>query len=140
MPPLQIGVYEENRLIKSFISKDKTSEALPSLFEKILQNYDVKSIIYAKGPGSFMAIKIAYIFLKSISIVKNIPLLGADSFIFNQNNPIKALGNLHFIKENGIIRTQKIKSNKESSLKLPQFLDKKIFSLDSKPLYILPAV
>ena len=44
---------------------DQTSEALPLLFESILKEYDPKRLFFARGPGSFMAIKITYIFFKN---------------------------------------------------------------------------
>ena len=39
-----------------------------------------------------MAIKVAYIFLKTISITRSIDLYACEGFEFNQNSPIKALG------------------------------------------------
>ena len=39
-----------------------------------------------------MAIKVAYLFLKTISISKNIELESCSGFEFNKNSPIKALG------------------------------------------------
>ncbi len=89
-----------------------------------------------------MAIKISYIFLKTLSIVKDIPLFAADAFVFNGETPIKAVGKLYFVKENGIIRTKKLDlNNKElSPLNLPLILDKTLFSKETEPLYILPAV
>ncbi len=88
-----------------------------------------------------MAIKATYIFLKTLSIANDIPLLATDGFQFNNNQPIKATGVLYFIKKDGIISAQKINANnKELNLDLPNNLDREIFHNDTKPLYILPAV
>ena len=70
--PLLIGIYENKKLIKEHKLEGKTSDLLPSLFEELLKKYDIKKIIYVNSPGSFMAIKVAYIFLKTISITKSI--------------------------------------------------------------------
>ncbi|XPV52291.1 MAG: hypothetical protein ACNI3H_07725 [Halarcobacter ebronensis] len=51
-----------------------------------------------------MAIKVAYIFLKTLRITKNIPLYASNGFNFNNNSPIKALGKKYFIKEDDIIK------------------------------------
>ena len=137
-----IGVYENNILIEKFQSQEKTSDILPKLFDKILNKYNITNLYFAKGPGSFMAIKITYLFLKTISITKNMPLFATDGFAFNQNSPIKAVGTLYFIKKDGKISTQKIDEIKEKikPFDLPKFLDKKIFTSESEPLYILPAL
>lgn len=88
-----------------------------------------------------MAIKATYIFLRTLSIAKNIPLLATDGFEFNKNQPIKATGTLYFIKKDGIISAQKINANnKEPNLDLPYNLNRDIFHTDIDPLYILPAV
>ncbi len=135
-----VGIYREGEIIEKIESKEKTSESLPLIFEDISKRYTLSSLYYAKGPGSFMAIKISYIFLKTVSIVKDIPLFGADAFYFNNNLPIKATGKLYFVKENGIIRTKKLESKKTGEFYLPLFLNRGVFSLDCEPLYMLPAV
>jgi tRNA A37 threonylcarbamoyladenosine modification protein TsaB len=129
-------------LIDSFSSREKTSDILPKIFDSIFKKYHIHGLYFAKGPGSFMAIKITYLFLKTVSITKNIPLFATDGFIFNQNSPIKAVGTLYFIKKNGKISTQKIDDIKEKikPFDLPKKLDKKIFTTECEPLYILPAL
>ncbi len=89
-----------------------------------------------------MAIKISYLFLKTLSISKNLQLFATDGFEFNENSPIKAVGTLYFIKKNGRITTQKIDDikSKIKLFNLPQKLDINIFTSDNKPLYILPAL
>jgi len=140
--PLLVGIYHEDELIKTYSSQEKTSDILPIFFEKILKQYQCQNLYFANGPGSFMAIKITYLFLKTLSISLNVPLFATNGFSFNEKSPIKAVGALYFIEENGTIRTQKIdvKNTNLIPFSLPKHLDKQIFSDQTKPLYILPAV
>ena len=87
-----------------------------------------------------MAIKASYIFLKTISISKNIKFLACDGFYFNQNSPIKSLGNKWFVKDKNsiILKEDQVLYVKEFAL--PEVLDISIFSEESEPLYVLPAV
>jgi hypothetical protein len=139
--PLLVGVYSENKLIKSFIKDEKTSDILPIIFDEILKEFTVKGLFFAKGPGSFMAIKITYIFLRTLSITENIPIFATDGFNFNQNSPIKAVSSRFFMKKNDTITVEILKDISQiKSFKLPNILDKTIFSADVEPLYVLPAV
>lgn len=140
-PPLQIGIYHDNKLIETIQSNEKTSDALPHLFDKLLQKYKLNALYFAKGPGSFMAIKVTYIFLRTLSITRDIPLYATEGFTFNDNKPIKATGALYFMKENGKIHTKKIDAPLESyDFTLPQTLEQAHFSSNVAPLYVLPAV
>lgn len=139
-PPLQIGLYAQEELVASFAEEGKTSESLPRLMQPLLKRYDLDAIYYARGPGSFMALKIIYIFLKTLSIVNNVPLKGADAFLFNGSAPIKAVGNSVYVKENGTITLQKSPNQTSAPFVLPQRLDEASFSDRCEPLYILPAV
>ncbi len=138
--PILIGIYEDKKLIEIISTEEKTSEILPHLFEDILKKYDVKNLFYAKGPGSFMAIKITYIFLKSLSILKNIPLFATDAFYFNKNQPIKAIGKLFFVKIASKIETQKLEKVPLSEFKLKDVLEYDEFDKDTTPLYAIGAV
>ncbi|OIP54894.1 MAG: hypothetical protein AUK54_05265 [Helicobacteraceae bacterium CG2_30_36_10] len=138
--PIQIGVYENKRLIDTIISDEKSSDILPLLFESIFKKYEVKNLFYTNGPGSFMAIKVTYIFLKSISILKNIPLFATDAFYFNNNQPIKAIGKLYFVKIRSEIKTQKLETVPKMRFALLDVLDYNEFSKISTPLYGIDAV
>jgi tRNA A37 threonylcarbamoyladenosine modification protein TsaB len=138
--PIQIGVYEDFKLIKTIKSGEKSSDVLPKIYDQLLKDYDVKKLFYANGPGSFMAIKIAYIFLKSLSILKNIPLYATDAFKFNNNEPIKAIGKLCFVKIASEIKTQKLETVPEAKFLLPDVLDYGEFSNITTPLYGIGAV
>ncbi len=138
--PIQIGVYKEGRLQELISKEGMTSDILPILFKDILSRYDISKLLYVNGPGSYMAIKVAYIFLKSLSISKNIPLLACDGFAFNENSPIKALGKKYFIKKDGNISIEFIDEKDLKDFKLPKILDNSLFSEESLPSYNLPAV
>jgi tRNA A37 threonylcarbamoyladenosine modification protein TsaB len=138
--PIIIGVYENKILIDSILTHEKSSEILPSLYMSLDEKYKIKKLFYANGPGSFMAIKIAYIFLKSISILNKIPLFATDAFYFNEKQPIKALGKLFFVKVSSEIKTQKLEIAPSNSFKLPDVLDYNEFSKATIPLYCIGAV
>ena len=138
--PIKIGIYENNRLIERIESQEKSSDILPQLYKDIFKKYEVEKLFYANGPGSFMAIKVAYIFLKSMSILKKIPLFATDAFYFNANTPIKAIGKLHFVRISSEIKTQKLEIAPEANFSLPDVLDYKEFSTTSTPLYMISAV
>ena len=140
--PILVGLYEDN-LLKQTISNDgKTSDILPEIFDKLLNQYSIDNIFYVNGPGSYMAIKVAYIFLKTISITNNIKLKASNGFNFNNNSPIKALGKKYFFNtNNGKIIIDFLGENEEiKDFFLPQILDEDIFIDDSLPDYHLPAV
>ena len=138
--PIQLGIYENNKLIDTLVSDKKSSDILPLLYKKVFDTYNVKSLFYTNGPGSFMAIKVSYIFLKSLSILKKIPLYATDAFSFNENRPIKALAKLCFVKIDSEIKTQKLEIVPEVNYKLPDVLDYNEFSKITTPLYCIEAV
>ena len=140
--PLLVGVYKENKLIKSYKSEKKTSDIMPVIFKEILDEYELDALYMANGPGSFMAIKVSFVFLKTISISKQIPIFGCDGFYFNHNSPIKAIGNRYFMKKNGKISIENFDGNKDKikNFELPSYLVKTIFKNKVEPLYVLPAV
>jgi hypothetical protein len=138
---LRIGIYHDKQLLKQYQNRGKTSDLLPKLFDEILQNYYINNLYYAKGPGSFMAIKVTYVFLRTLSVTQNIPLFATEGFTFNDNQPIKATGALYFLKKDGKILTKKIDApNPQSDFILPQTLEPTLFTDDVEPLYVLPAV
>ena len=136
--PMLLGVYKDGCLVDIIKKEGMTSDILPEIFDNLLKKYEINSVIYSKGPGSFMAIKLAYVFFKTLQITKNIKLLAADGFYFNQNSPIKAVGNSYFVKKEGIITLTK--NEKEGKFTLPEKLNFKDFSEEVEPLYILKAV
>jgi len=139
--PVLIGIYENKKLIEEIKIEGKTSDELPLVFQELLKKYEIKTLKYVNTPGSFMAIKVAYVFLKTISISKNIPLFACSGFEFNENSPIKALGKKYFIKEENDIKVDFIENNcKISNFELPEDLGNIEFNENTLPIYNLPAV
>jgi len=138
--PLLIGVYEDDTLIETHISEKKTSEILLPLLLKCLEKYDISKIIYTRGPGSYMAIKLTYIMLKTIEITRGIQCFGCSGFTLNGNKPIKAIGNLYFIKEKETIITKKYEQPVNALFRLPQSIHDLELDEESTPEYSLPAV
>lgn len=137
--PLQAGIYEEGRLVKRYEREGRIGEELPPLLAEILRAHDPKALYYLQGPGSFTAIKLSYLFLQTLSIARNLPLYGADSFTFNGNAPIKAYGNHYFIKEKGEILTRPLETPPPPAPSiLPEVLDRSLFIPNPLPLYVLP--
>jgi len=136
--PLKIGIYKNGKLIESIEKEGKTSDILPVIFDELLKKYDIKHIIYTKGPGSYMAIKLSYVFFKTLEITKNITFLATDGFEFNNFKPIKAIGNRFFVKKEGIISLEK--NLKAGEFFLPESINIENFEKDTSPLYILNPV
>ena len=138
--PLLVGVYHNGQCIREIQSTDKSSEALPRIMKELLTSFTCKGLYFARGPGSFMAIKVTYLFLKTLELALNIPLKACDGFVFNGNGPIKAVGKLFFVKENGKITTRVLECGHGSTFILPEFLPEDAFSYETQPLYHLPAL
>jgi hypothetical protein len=133
-------VYENEKLIRTLSSEKKTSDILLPLIVECLDRYDVSKIIYTRGPGSYMAIKLTYIMLKSIEITRGIACVGCSGFALNGGEPIKAIGNLYFIKEKETIITKKYEEPIDACFALPQSIQDLEIDEESTPEYILPAV
>ncbi|RXK13345.1 hypothetical protein CP965_05965 [Halarcobacter mediterraneus] len=139
--PLLIGIYKNKDLIEEFEVEGMTSDFLPLTFNKIIKKYNINRINYVNTPGSYMAIKVAYVFLKTLSISKDIEFYACSGFEFNGNTPIKALGKKYFINENDTIKVDFLDNNtKIQDFKLPKSLKEINFSLETLPIYNLPAV
>jgi tRNA A37 threonylcarbamoyladenosine modification protein TsaB len=138
--PLLIGVYKDGVLVEKIERREKTSDILLKLLMNIANRYDYREIVYTNGPGSYMAIKLSYIILRSLEILKDIKFYGCDAFSLNNQNPIKAVGKLYFIKEKETIITKKFDKAIEEQFRLPTLLDEVEILDSNKPLYILPAI
>jgi len=140
--PILIGIYEDKNLIQTISNEGKTSDILPSIFQDILDQYNIQALYYVSSPGSFMAIKVAYIFLKTLSITLNIPLKAMDGFSFNNNTAIKALGKKYFFKsKDGNITTKLLnQDDKIENFTLPNHILNLKYLDDTLPQYHLPAV
>jgi len=138
--PLLVGIYENGELVETIRSEKKTSEILLPIITDALERYTVESIIYTRSPGSYMAIKLTYIMLKTIEIVRGIPCYGCSGFALNEGQPIKAIGNLYFIKEKETIITKKYEQPPLTTFRLPQRIHDLELDEESTPEYLLPAV
>lgn len=87
-----------------------------------------------------MAIKVSYIFLKTLCISLKLPLYACDGFEVNDNNPILAFGKNYFIKDNGKIILKIFDKEIENNIKLPKYLKDANFTNEIEPLYVLPAI
>lgn len=140
--PILIGIYQDNKLLNTISKEGKTSDILPLVFQDLHEEYHIEKVAYVNGPGSFMAIKISYIFLKTFCIVNDINLFAADGFKFNNNSPIRALGKKYFFNtQDGKMSLNFLNDDTNiDPFKLPQILDDSILTDKSEPNYNLPAV
>ena len=138
--PFLMGVYKDDILIETLSSEKKTSEILLPMVTQCLEQYVISKIIYTKGPGSYMAIKLTYIMLKTIEITQGIKCFGCSGFSLNGGEPIKAIGNLYFIKEKETIMTKKYEQPVNVNFALPQSIHDLEIDEESIPEYHLPAV
>jgi hypothetical protein len=136
--PFLVGIYHDSKLIDIISSDEKISDKFPMIYRELNQKYKVKSVYFVNGPGSYMSIKLIYIFLQTISIVDNIEIKSALGFYFNNNQPIKALGNKYFIQKDGIIELKSYNTKLAQEYRVPLNIDETIFGKDLEPVYILP--
>jgi tRNA A37 threonylcarbamoyladenosine modification protein TsaB len=128
-------------LEKEYCDERPTSDCLPLIIKEIAEQYEIKQIAYARGPGSFMAIKVTYVTLSTLSLIKDIPFVGSDGFAFNNNSPIKAIGKKYFVKvgDEIVLRDEQM-CDEPHPLHLPLVWDEKVYSSTNEPLYVLPAL
>ena len=84
--PLLIGVYREGQLVEKIETEEKTSEILLRKLTELSLKYNYSKVIYTNGPGSYMAIKLTYITLRSLEILKGIRFSGCNAFDLNVLN------------------------------------------------------
>lgn len=138
--PLLAGLYIDGELAERFEKEGKSSKVLPPILHDLRYRYRLKNLYYVRGPGSFMAIKVVYVMLKTFSIALDIPLYAADAFTLNGGAPIKAVGRSRFVKRGDEIAVEPGEATTESSFTLPARIDAVKWSRENEPLYILPAV
>lgn len=132
-----LGIYQDDNLIESITSEEKASEFVPKILKTLLEKFEFNELIYANGPGSYMGIKISYVSLSTLSIVKDIPLFAVSAFELNDNKPINAHKNMCFVKkEDEII----LEENIAGEFFLPSNLSKLNKKDDNLPFYFLSAI
>lgn len=135
-----VGIYDENGvLIEQIRSEDKADVAVIKIVDEVLNSkkYNLKKIIYANGPGSFMGVKVAYVILKTISIVRDCEFYAVSGFELNGNNPIRANKSLSFVLQDGKIE---LKNAQACDFALPLNLAVLNLNFDTLPNYIIQAV
>ncbi|MDR2905946.1 MAG: hypothetical protein LBU73_08330 [Helicobacteraceae bacterium] len=145
--PAILAIYDDRgALLESRVLDGHLSEVLARNVALIAARYKIAKVLYAKGPGSFMGIKLSYIFLKSFAIAKDIEFLAADSFYFSGGEPILAHKNKYFARlENGEIALVEREISEARAIAsepsaAPIALDFSQFSAETAPNYILGAV
>ena len=138
--PIQLGIYADDTLAESIELEGKSSDVLVEAVYDLMEQKNITKIIYANGPGSYMAIKLTYIMLQTIKMIKNIDFYAVSGFELNDNKTIKALGKLYFVKEKETIITQKFDEDIKQEFWLPQSLSALSLRDDNLPEYTLPAV
>ncbi len=139
--PFRLGVYEYGELKKEYKKEGKASDVLPIIIDEALKEYMPNEMYYTSGPGNHMSLKIAYVSIKSVSIVKKIPFYGIAPFEFNGNTPIKAFGNSYFVYETGRISLKVFENAPEmGDVTLPLTFDFEAFGSSAEPAFVLPAV
>lgn len=145
--PVKVGVYDDRgSLLRTFDSNKQVSFALVEVFDALLAwvascDLKLQAICYAKGPGSFMAMKLTHVFLHTLALIRSLDLYSTSGFAFNNNTPIRAFGKMHYVLEQEEIRLIALKdAPTPCQPSLPAHLDLRLFSQDNQPLYLLPPV
>jgi len=138
--PMQIGCYQDDHLSCIRQTTGKASDALLVLLEELLETYPITHIIYVNGPGSYMAIKLTYIALATLEKLRGISFEGCSAFVLNGNRPVRAMGQLYFVKEKETIITQKFDEHVPQEFGVPDYLGDLELEPENIPLYVLPAV
>jgi tRNA A37 threonylcarbamoyladenosine modification protein TsaB len=137
--PILVGVYRDRQLERGVQLEGKVSETLPPFFEELLRREQLEGLYYSRGPGSFMGVRLTFLFLKTLSIIYQIPFRGVDSFYFTGGKPIKGPGASFFVKKEGIIVVSR-EVDEVGTPSLPPVLNPADFEEEVEPLYLVKAV
>jgi len=138
--PLAFARYRGGRLAESWECEGYASERLVEEIQKVLEEEPPEEILYVNGPGSQMGIKLTYVTLKSLEILRGIPFGGVSAFELNGGRPLKAMGRLYFVKEKETIITQTFQEPVTQEFSFPPSLEALEREPDNRPNYRLPAV
>ena len=139
--PVEIGIYGSDGLLVEQRKIDGyVSEILVEAMLSVLEEYEVGEIVYVNGPGSRMGVKLAYVALKTVELLENIPLRACSAFELNGGSPIKAMGSLYFVKEKETIITKKLEGEVEERFDMPESVDEISIEESNLPDYRIPAV
>ncbi len=137
---VEFAIYIEGVLDKQWRRRGYVSDILIDELHSSIVRHGIEAVIYVNGPGSFMSVKLTYVALETLRIVKAIPFFGCSAFCLNGGRPLKAMGNLYFIKEKETIITQKLNEKIEQVFRFPSVLDDIELKESNQPEYIIPAV
>ena len=139
--PVEIGIYGSDGLLVEQRKIDGyVSEILVEAMLSVLEEYEVGEIVYVNGPGSRMGVKLAYVALKTVELLENIPLRACSAFELNGGSPIKAMGSLYVVKEKETIITKKLEGEVEERFDMPESVDEISIEESNLPDYRIPAV
>ena len=139
--PFVLAVYDErNELIEQHASDQHLTTALYMITSEIDARYCVTKVAYIRGPGSFMGLKLGFVFMRSFALARGIDFTAADSFALTADRPVFSHKNRYFVKENGVISVQRFDQPQPNFLIPPLALDTTIFNADTLPQYILGAI
>ncbi|WP_457606417.1 hypothetical protein [Nitratifractor sp.] len=139
--PLQFALYDSRgELEDSWEREGYVSESLTDELDRLLKERSLGEIVYVNGPGSYMGIKLCYITLRTLELVRGIPFRACSAFSLNEGRPIKAMGSLYFVKEKETIITRKFKEKIPQVFSPPSDLAALEPAQDRRPDYRIPAV
>ncbi|MEO1941956.1 MAG: hypothetical protein ABGW77_03585 [Campylobacterales bacterium] len=137
--PILVGIYRDRKLERKLQLEGRVSDTLPPFFEELLRQEELSGLYYSRGPGSFMGLRLTYLFLKTLSIICQIPFQGVDSFYFTGGKPIKGPGSSFFLKKEDIIIVSR-EVDEVGIPSLPPVLEPADFKGEVEPLYLVKAV
>jgi len=137
--PLQFALYEGGKLQRSWEREGYASELLLPELDRLVEE-GLDEILYVNGPGSQMGIKLTYIALETLRLLRGIPFGAVSAFALNGGQPLKAMGRLYFVKEKETIITQPLEEPIVQEFSFPSLLEALEREPGNRPDYRLPAV
>lgn len=139
--PMRLAVYDRvGAKLESFESDAPATESFYPLFKAIDEKYAIEKLAYARGPGSFMGLKLGYVFMQTLALARNLPFTAASSFVLSDGAPVQAHGKRWFAQEANGIGVKLFEAAPEDRLLPPDRLDLNLFDTNTEPDYFMPAV
>ena len=138
--PLQFALYRRGVLERSWSREGYASEILVEELEALLGEERIDEILYVNGPGSQMGIKLSYLALRTLELLRGIPFGAVSAFALNGGRPLRAMGRLHFVKEKETIITKTFQEPIVQEFSFPSDLEALEREPGNRPDYRLPAV
>lgn len=129
-------------LDQEYTLHEHISESLAKVLNDVCKKNIINRLIYVNGPGSFMGLKIAYVMLKSFSIIKKCDFLCIDGFELSKGEPIRATKTMSFVKsidKNGALNIE-LKNVQPGNISLLKDISLLKFSNNTLPQYFTAAV